>query len=56
MKTFKNIFGTKIEHKPFFQTCLNTWRVARFEDGELETVYEGKAFKTHEECLKECTK
>jgi len=54
MKTFKNIFGTKIEHKPFFQTCLNTWRVARFEDGELETVYEGKAFKTYEECLKEC--
>ena len=56
MKAFTNVFGTKIEHKPFFQTCLNTWRIARFENGELERVYETKGFKTYEECLKECTK
>lgn len=55
MKGFTNVFGTKIENKPFFQTCLNTWRIARFENGELERVYEIKGFKTYEECLKECT-
>ena len=56
MESFTNVFGIKIEKKPFFQTCLNIWRVARFENGELERVYENKGFKTYEECLKECTK
>lgn len=56
MTTFTNIFGTKIDYKPFFQSCLNTWRVARFENGELESVYENKGFKTEKECLKECLK
>jgi hypothetical protein len=56
MKTFTNIFGVKIEHKPFFQNCLKIWRVARYENGELETVYENKGFETYKECLKECNK
>ena len=54
MKNFTNLFGIKIEHKPFFQTCLNTWRIARFENGEIQAVYENKGFKTFEECLIEC--
>jgi len=56
MKAFTNVFGVEIQHKPFFQTCLNTWRVARFENGQLDRVYETKGFKTYHECLKECTK
>ena len=54
MKAFTNVFGTKIEHKPFYQTVLKTWRVARFENGELEQVYEGVGFKTKEKCLQDC--
>lgn len=56
MKSFTNLFGTKIEKRPFFQECLNTWRVSRFENGELFTVYENKGFSTKEECLIECCK
>jgi hypothetical protein len=54
MKLFKNVFGVKIENKPFFQTCLNTWRIARYENGKLERVYENKKFKTYTDCLREC--
>lgn len=56
MKAFTNTFGIKIEYRPFFQECLNTWRVARFENGELFSVNESKGFKTEKECLKECLK
>ena len=56
MKTFTNVFGTKIENKPFFQTCLNTWRVARFENNELFQVFESKGYKSYDECLKACLK
>jgi hypothetical protein len=50
MKAFTNIYGTLIEHRPLLQSCLNVWRVARFEDGELDFVYENKAFKSSKEC------
>lgn len=50
--TFTNIFGTKIEHKPFLQTCLNIWRIARYEDDKLYIVYENKGFQSEEECQK----
>lgn len=56
MQAFTNIFGTKIENKPFYQTCIKTWRVARYEDGELDMVYENKQFETYESCLEECKK
>ena len=36
MKTYTNIFGTKISHKPFYQTSLNTWRIARYENDKLD--------------------
>ena len=54
MKSFKNVFGQVIEYKPFFQNSLNVWRVARFEDNEIDVVFENKGFKNYEECLKEC--
>ena len=40
MKTYTNIFGTKISHKPFYQTSLNTWRIARYENDKLDMVLE----------------
>jgi hypothetical protein len=52
MRAFTNLFGVKIEHKPFFQSCLKIWRVARYENGELERVYEINGFESYEECLK----
>ena len=54
--TFKNIFGTKIEYKPFLQTSLNVWRIARYEDEKLDIVYENKAFQSKEECKKAISK
>ena len=54
MKTFTNIFGTKIENKPFFHTACKVWRVARYENNELDFVYESESFKTEKECLKSC--
>jgi len=56
MKAFANWNGIEIEHRPFFQSCLNTWRVARYENGEFQTSYENIGFETYEECLKECKK
>lgn len=56
MKSFKNVFGQVIEYKPFFQNSLNVWRVARFEDNEIDVVFENKGFKNYQECLKECFK
>lgn len=56
MKPFVNIFGLKIEHKPFFHTALKVWRVARYENNELDVVYEQRAFKNYEKCLKACNK
>jgi hypothetical protein len=52
MTAFTNLFGVKIEYKPFFQSCLSIWRVARYEHGELEQVCEIKGFDSYEECLK----
>jgi hypothetical protein len=54
MKSFTNIFGTKIEHKPFFQSACNVWRVARYEDGKIDISYENVAFETYEDCLQAC--
>jgi len=56
MKAFKNIFGTQIENKPFYHTACNVWRVARFENNELDTVNENVGYKSYEECLIECNK
>ncbi len=56
MTTFINIFGTKIEYKPFFQTCLNIWRIARYENDKLDIVYENKAFQSKKECQKAISK
>jgi hypothetical protein len=56
MKPFTNIFGTKIENKPFFHSACNVWRVARYEDGEIDISYENLGFKTYEDCLRECNK
>jgi len=54
MEAFTNVFGTKIEHRPFFQTCLGVWRVARYENNELFEVYEQREFKTKKQCLRAC--
>lgn len=52
MKTYTNIFGTKISHKPFYQTSLNTWRIARYENDKLDMVLEDdKSFSTKKECM-----
>jgi len=56
MKTFTNIFGKKIENKPFFHTACKVWRVARYENNELDFIYENESFKTEKECLKSCKK
>ena len=56
MKAFTNIFGTRIENKPFFHTACDVWRVARFEDNELDMVNERTGYKTYEECLTACNK
>ena len=52
MRNFTNVFGTVITHKPFFHNAANVWRVARFEDGELDIVFENKGFKTEDACQK----
>ena len=51
MQNFTNIFGTKVTHKPFYQSSLGTWRVARYEDGELDIVFENKYFLTEKDCI-----
>ena len=51
-----NIFGQKIQYKPFYQTCLKVWRKALFVDGELDIVFESKQFSNRSECQKECDK
>lgn len=51
MQNFTNIFGTKVTHKPFYQSSLDTWRVARYEDGELDIVFENKYFLTEKDCI-----
>lgn len=56
MKAFTNIFGTRIEHKPFFQTSCNLWRVARFENNELDMVKESLGYESYDDCLIECNK
>tara|TARA_R110002110_G_scaffold19187_5_gene80021 strand:- start:218 stop:730 length:513 start_codon:yes stop_codon:yes gene_type:complete len=56
MKAFTNWNGIQIEHRPFFQSCLKLWRVARYENGEFYTSYENIGFETYEDCLKECKK
>jgi len=56
MTSFTNVFEVEIENKPFYQESVGTWRVARYENGELERVYENKGFETEAECLAECTK
>jgi len=53
MKTFTNIFGTKITNKPFYQRSLNTWRIARYENDKLDMVFEDKSFLTKKECIKQ---
>ena len=54
MKAFTNIFGTRIEHKPFFHTACSLWRIARFEGNELHSVKETVGYKTYGECLNQC--
>jgi hypothetical protein len=56
MKSFTNIFETKIENKPFFHNACSVWRLARYENNELDIVFENRAFDTYEDCLKECNK
>jgi len=51
MKNFTNVFGTEISYKPFYQTALNLWRVARFENNNLDLVVESDGqFKSQEDC------
>lgn len=51
MKNLTNLFGTEITYKPFFQNALNVWRVARFENNDLDTVIESAGqFKTKSDC------
>ena len=51
MRTFTNIFGTKITNKPFYQSSLDTWRIARYENGKLDMVFENKYFLTKKDCI-----
>ena len=51
MKDFTNLFGTKIEFKPFYQSSVRLWRVARYENGELDRVNESQGFKSEKECV-----
>ncbi len=52
MKTFTNLFGTKITYRPFFQKSINTWRIARYENNKLDMVFENSSFNTFDSCLK----
>jgi len=54
MKTFTNIFGKKkLKNKPFFHTACKVWRVARYENNELDFIYENESFKNRKKkCLK----
>ena len=54
MKSFTNLFGTKVDYKPFLQTSLNVYRVARFENNELDIVFENKSFKSLKKCKIAC--
>ena len=54
MKSFTNLFGTKVDYRPFLQTSLNVYRVARFENNELDIVFENKSFKSLEKCKIAC--
>lgn len=56
MRNFTNVFGTEVAYKPFYQTVLNVWRVARFEDGELDVVFENKGFESEKSCQKHIDK
>ena len=56
MKTYTNAFGNLVAFKPFYHTACKVWRVARFENNELESVYESKSFETESECIDECNK
>lgn len=51
MRNFTNVFGTEIAYKPFFQDALSVWRVARFENNNLDVVLESEGqFKTEKDC------
>ena len=54
MRTFKNIFGVDISIKPFFHTACDVWRVSRYENNELETVYENEGFERYIDCVIAC--
>ncbi len=56
MELYLNCIGDKIEFKPFYHTCLKNWKVSRYENGQLDIVYENKDFDTYEDCVKECKK
>lgn len=56
MKSIINIFGTKIEYKPFYNNAERVWYSARFEDGELDMVFDLREFETKFECELDCHK
>ena len=54
MTSFTNWSGNQITYKPFFQNSLNVWRIARYEDGELDMVYEQISFDNEDDCMLAC--
>ena len=54
MTTFKNIFGTEITIKPFFHNPSETYMVARYENGELNNVYENQGHERYIDCVIAC--
>ena len=54
MKTYKNWNDEAIGFAPFFQDCLGVYRIARYQDGEIDTVIEYLAFKTLSDCEAAC--
>jgi len=53
-QAFTNIYGEVISFTPFFHNACNVWRIAKNVNGELEQVYENKAFDSVENCSKAC--
>lgn len=54
MKSFTNIFGIKIEYKPFYNNAEGVWYTARYEDNELDMVLELREFDNKFDCAQDC--
>ncbi len=48
--TFTNWNNKQISFLPFYHTACKVFRVARYEQGELDVVYENKGYNNLRDC------